>query len=289
MSPRRLTPEPPDPVRRTVERIAHHAGAVVRDERIRRRWTIRELADRAGVSPALVHAVEDGRPATLESYARLAHPLGLRPELELLGPERRRHAERLADAVHAAMGDLEASRIAATGAVVRLDEPYQRFRFAGRADLLAWRLDDRALLHIENRTRFPDLQDAFGSFNAKRVYLPDVLAERLGVRTWRSVTHVMAVLWSAEVLHLVRRRAASFRAVCPDPSDAFAAWWSGSTAPVGGTPSTLVLLDPAARGRQQVWLDLDQALASARPRHRGYADAAAAVESLARPDDRPVT
>jgi hypothetical protein len=44
--------------------------------------------------------------------------------------------------------------------------------------------------------RFANLQDAFGSYNAKRRYLPGVLAERLGLRDgWQVVTNVIAALW----------------------------------------------------------------------------------------------
>ena len=53
---------------------------------------------------------------------------------------------------------------------------------AGRADLLGWDVASRSLLHVENRTRFPNIQDAMGSYNAKRQYLPGVIADRLGLR-----------------------------------------------------------------------------------------------------------
>ena len=112
------------------------------------------------------------------------------------------------------MGDVEASRLQRFGFPVAIDEPYQHYQFAGRGDLVAWSLHNRALLHIENRTRFPDLQDAIGAYNAKCAYLADSVAKRLGLRDqFRSVTHVLALLWSAELRHLVRLRTATFRAV----------------------------------------------------------------------------
>ena len=156
---------------------------------------------------------------------------------------------------------------------VGIDEPYQHYQFAGRADVVAWDVAAaRAMLHIENRTRFPNIQEAAGSWNAKRSYLADEMRAKAGVSAWRSVTHVMACLWSAEVLHVLRLRTSTFRALCPDPGDAFAAWWSG-TLPSPGTHSVLVVLDPLAVGRQRPFVDLDQAL-TASPRHRGYADVA---------------
>src|SRR3972149_745963 len=35
--------------------------------------------------------------------------------------------------------------------------PYQHYQCAGRAGLLAWERERRSLLHVENRTRFPNL------------------------------------------------------------------------------------------------------------------------------------
>ena len=135
------------------------------------------------------------------------------------------------------------------------------------------------MLHVENRTRFPDFQEMAGAFNAKREYLADSLAARAGVTNWRSQTHVIAALWSSEVLHALRLRTASFRALCPDSTQAFQAWWEGSPPKVGAS-STLVVLDPAAAGRQRAWISLDEAL-TARPRYRGYAHAAARVTTAA--------
>ena len=145
------------------------------------------------------------------------------------------------------------------GHEVLLDEPYQHYQFAGRADVLAIDRQRRALLHIENRTRFPDLQAFAGSYNAKRAYLAPDLARRLGVDGgFRSVTHVVAGLWSSEVLHVVRLRPASFAAVCPDPTDGFATWWDGLEPPRGES-SAFILFDPLPGQRQsrRRWVGLD--------------------------------
>ena len=256
--------------------MAATAGDDIREARTRRRWTLRELAARAGVSAAATQALEAGRPASLETYARIFTVLGLQPELHGVDPRRRGGERRDEDPVHSAMGELEAGHLRRLGFRVSLDEPYQHYQFAGRADLMAWDLDRRAMLHLENRTRFPNLQDAFGSYNAKRTYLGRVVAERFGIgpRGWASVTHAFVALWSAEVLHALRLRSQSFAAVCPDPADDFAAWWAGSP-PSSGITSTLIVLDPGATGRQRSWVDLPAALL-ARPRYRGYADAASA-------------
>ena len=164
----------------------------------------------------------------------LGAALGMRPTLEFADPRPRRRGASIdasEDFVHSAMGELEARMLARPGVRVSIDEPYQHYQFAGRADVLAW--DDENLLHIENRTRFPNLQEAAGAYNAKRQYLASSIAQRLdlGPRGWRSVTHVMACLWSSEVMHAVRLRRATFEALCPDPVESFEAWLVGDRPP----------------------------------------------------------
>jgi hypothetical protein len=226
-----------------------------------------------------VQSVEAGIAASLDTYARLASALGLRPELTFTDPRRRGSTMRSEDPVHSAMAERQAAHLQRFEFPVAIDEPYQHYQFAGRADLLAWDLSARALLHIENRTRFPNLQEAAGSFNAKKAYLPQAIAERLGVRGgFTSVTHAMVVLWSAEVLHTLRIRTATFRSMCPDPLDAFQSWWSGAP-PGPGTHRTLVVFDPALDlGRRATFRGLEP-VATLRPRYAGYA---AAADSLGR-------
>lgn len=263
-------------------RMAQEVGGQVREERLRRRWTLRDLADRAGVAIGVVHDAEAGSVLTLESYARLATALGLRPNLGLLDPRARAGTPAMgrtdpADLVHAAMGEFEARALKGSGRTLAIDEPYQHFQFAGRADLLAW--DRENLLHIENRTRFPNLQEAAGSYNAKRQYLAGSIGDRAGVgpRGWRSVTHAMVCLWSAEVLHAIRLRRATFDALCPDPPDALTAWFCGEQPPAG-VRSTLVVLDPLVPfGSRRRTIAAVEEPPRLDPRYRGYADAAEAL------------
>ena len=276
-SPHRARPSPA--AVQALARVSVAAGDLIRAERSRRKLTLRELAARAGVSAAAIAHVEAGHPASLETYARLATALEMRLELGLVDPRRRTAPSREADLVHAAMGDAEARHLRSLGFDVGLDMPYQHYQFAGRADLLAWDRERRSLLHVENRTRFPNLQEAFGSYNAKRAYLATDVAERIGLGGgWRSETHVIAALWSSEVLHSLRLRTASFEAVCPDPPNAFAAWWSGEP-PAQSRASCLVVLDPDPGGpaaRRRRFIGLAEAMRAA-PRYRDYAAAAQAL------------
>ncbi len=261
-------------------RITVATGQRLRDERRRKGWTLRAVADRAGVALAVVHDVEAGRTASLESYARIGTALGLRPSIALIDERNRPFAGLRNDAedfVPAAMGEVEARALARPGRAIAIDEPYQHYQFAGRADVLAW--EGRDLLQIENRTQFPNIQDAAGSYNAKRQYLSRALAERvdIGPSGWRSVTHLIACLWSAEVLHVLRLRRATFSALCPDGPDQFDSWLRGA-APSPGTTSSLIVLDPAVvvGSRRRTFAPFAD-VPRLDPRHRGYAEAAAAL------------
>lgn len=272
MSPGSRTSPPLPAATAIAHRLSAAIGAAVFEARSSRGWTARETASRARVSVATVTNVEAGRVASLDTYARLASALGFSLELGL-NDKRRRRDQPSTDVVHAAMGEWEATRLSQHSYRVAIDHPYQHYQFAGRADVLAWTSDPPALLHIENRTRFPDLQSAAGSYNAKREYLGRVVASQLDLPRFGSETHVMVGLWSAEVLHAIRLRPATFRALCADDLDGVSGWIAG-TPPTAGRTSTFMLLDPAARQRQASTMDLERAITGSRPRYRGYADAA---------------
>jgi transcriptional regulator with XRE-family HTH domain len=267
------THRPPTPVASSLAHgLATTIGTVLLNERRRRRWTARDLAARARVSRATVTNVEAGRRASLDVYARLAEALRLPLEIRV-DDQRHRRLPSGTDLVHAAMGEIEARWLHELGYEVAIDHPYQHYQFAGRADVLAWTLEPHALLHIENRTRFPDLQEAAGSYNAKRQYLAKVVAGQLGIAHFASETHVLVGLWSAEVIHSIRLRSATFHALGPDSRERLDAWLRGDP-PAAGTSSSVVLLDPFASGRQAPMVGLEDVLAGARPRVRGYPEAA---------------
>ena len=277
MSPTRIAAQSGPAVDATLRRVRGDVARRIRDERLVKRWSVAQLADDAGLSRWIVYLAERGDPISLEAIARIADSLRLRLEIDLVDPRRRAApSQHQTDLVHAAMGEFEVAHFRPFGFPLALDEPYQHFHFAGRADLIAWEVEQRALLHIENWTRFPDFQEMAGSFNSKRAYLGKVLADRLGIaHGWRSETHVIAALWSSEVIHQLRLRAESFHALCPDDADSFTSWWLGAP-PTSGRSTTFIVIDPLSAGRQRQYASLDAAL-KADPRYRGYADAASAI------------
>jgi transcriptional regulator with XRE-family HTH domain len=270
MSPRSPLQRPSPAAAAFTKRLALEFGQAVAEERRRRGWTMRELADRAHISASTVVGVEAGRAASMDVCGRLAVILGLGVDVKT-GLGRRRSREST-DIVHSAMGEIEADLVSRHAFEVALDHPYQHYQFAGRADVLAWSRELAALLHIENRTRFPDIQQVAGSFNAKCAYLARSLARQLGVSPFVSETHVIVGLWSAEVIHAVRRRPATFRALTPDGDERLMAWLRGDP-PTSGVVRSFVLLDPFAAGRQRAIASLDAVLDGVRPRVRGYREA----------------
>jgi transcriptional regulator with XRE-family HTH domain len=268
---------------REVNGILASIGSAVHAERRRRALTLSQVAEMTGLDTSTIHHIESGRTARLETQVRIARALRLRLEVDLVDPRKRdRGPLRPEDPVHAAMGESQAAHLLSLGFRVGLDEPYQHYQFAGRADVVAWPVERRTLLHIENRTRFPNLQEAFGSFNAKKEYLGSELARRAGVTSWRSETHVMAVLWSAEAMHAVRIHRASFDSLCPDSGDSFGQWWSGEP-PSAGRRSVLVIFDPTEgrRSDRLGWVSLAES-DGVRPRYRDYVDAAERLRAAGR-------
>jgi transcriptional regulator with XRE-family HTH domain len=154
-------------VDRRLGAIGGHLGSSIHGERRRRRLSLAELAARAGLSRSHVQWLEAGNVGSIEAYLRVAAALGMRLDLDLVDPRRSASAIRAGDPVHAAMGEWLIGQLAPHGYAIAVDEPYQYYQFAGRADVVAWESAGPALLQVENRTRFPNVQEALGSYNAK--------------------------------------------------------------------------------------------------------------------------
>jgi hypothetical protein len=231
------------------------------------------------VSVATVHAAEAGVHTSIATWIRITEALGLDLSVEVGSVDRRAVRRRDADIVHALMGECEVSLLAAHDLQVATDEPWQHYQFAGRADVLAWDVATRQLLHIENRTQFPDVQDAVGRFRSAQRFLAGSVADRVGISHPRSETHVMVALWSAEVLRVIRRSPSTFRAVDTGGRVSFDAWLAGEQAP-DGRHMTLVLFDPFATGRRRRFASLDDALDGVRSRVATYAQAADLIRAM---------
>jgi len=288
------------------ERLTTLVGERLRERRRQLGWTIEAVALRAGVAVATVQKIETGARGSLEMYVRLAEAVGMsfgmmlatqateasesEVDDQMLSPSVPPTGRKVAtesDLVHATMGEVLLDMLASGGFECGVDEPWRNYQYSGRADVVAWDRPRRALLHSENRTAFPDVQDALGRFNGKRAYLAGSLWERLGMDGPPSTeTHAIVALWSLEVLETLRAYPGTFRAACPNPPDAFLAWLAG-TPPKPGVTSTLVLFDPFATGSQPRFASLREALDGAKPRIEGYAAAAALLRARRSPHPGP--
>lgn len=302
-----MSPDSPDnsaepTVTTEVDRIACRVGTRIRDRRRQLGRTIAQVAASALVAETTVQKVEKGARGSLEMYVRIASAiemtldidlvaaLGDSPDLGSADAEATVSVPRIrgaisggeADIVHALMGEQEISMLVKHGIQCGVDEPWRHYQYAGRADVLGWDLTRRALLHNENKTRFPDVQDAVGRYNGERAYLGESCWERLGMSgPPRSETHVIVALWSLEVLEVIRAYPGTFGAACPHPPDAFLAWLAGKP-PTQGTTSSLVLYDPFATGSQPRFASLRQVLDGVGPRIEGYAAAAELIRTRRR-------
>ncbi|MDP9483638.1 MAG: helix-turn-helix transcriptional regulator, partial [Chloroflexota bacterium] len=89
MSPRQRRAPAVPAASAALARMSHGAGTELRAARTSRQWTLRDVADRAGIAVGSAQAAESGRPVSLQTYARLAIALGQRPVLSFeAGPAR---------------------------------------------------------------------------------------------------------------------------------------------------------------------------------------------------------
>lgn len=68
-----------------VDKAGRHLGALVRQARLARRWTLAELAERARVSPATLKRIEAGSlSASLGAWLAVLERVGLLPRLQAI-------------------------------------------------------------------------------------------------------------------------------------------------------------------------------------------------------------
>jgi transcriptional regulator with XRE-family HTH domain len=102
--------------------LALDIGRAVAEERRRRGWTLRQLAERSRISVPTIGGVEAGRPASVDVYGRLAVVVGI--DIKVTTSPARRTARDRTDIVHSAMGELEANLLARHDHELAIDHPY---------------------------------------------------------------------------------------------------------------------------------------------------------------------
>lgn len=159
-------------------------GSVIRAVRIRRGLTQAEVAAKAGVSRALISAVESG---ALESTSlRLLRRIGNAVGVSLPVDPRWRGAElaKLLDEKHALLIRELVARLSSMGWQVLAERTFAIWGERGSIDVLAWHPERRALAAMEVKTKLVDLQGLLSTMDRKRRLAP-VIAGELG---WRPTT-----------------------------------------------------------------------------------------------------
>lgn len=158
-------------------------GSAIRSVRIRLGLRQKDVAKRAGVSEALVSAIEHGHfeATSLRTVRGVAAAAGV--SLPFAPRWRGPDLPKLLDEKHAAIVGCAVARLGALGWVARPEHTFSIYGERGSVDVLAWMPSRRAVLVIEVKTQLVDLQGLLSTLDRKR-RLADVIAREAG---WRPV------------------------------------------------------------------------------------------------------
>ena len=197
-------------------------GSVIRAVRIRRGLRQSDVADVAGVSQAIVSAVENGdlERTSLHLVRRVAGALGV--SLPLAPRWRGAELPKLLDERHALMVREVVRRLTAIGWQALPERTFNQRGEQGSIDVLAWHPPTRALLSVEVKTKLADLQDLLSKMDRKRRLAP-TLGRELG---WRPlvVGSVLVLPEETWARNAVGRFDPIFAAALPAPTTEVRRW-----------------------------------------------------------------
>jgi transcriptional regulator with XRE-family HTH domain len=181
-----------------------------------------DVADTAGVSQALVSAIEHGNldQTSLGSVRRVASAVGVSLAFE----PRWRGADlpRLLDERHAAVVQQIVTRLTALAWTTLPEHTFSIRGERGSVDVLAWRPARRAALVIEVKTQIVDMQEMLSTFDRKRRLLSTIVRD-LG---WKplAVGALLVMPEETQARHAVARYRPLFDATYPDRGRSVRAW-----------------------------------------------------------------
>jgi HTH-type transcriptional regulator / antitoxin HipB len=143
-------------------------GSIVRSVRIRRGLRQSDVAETAGVSQAIVSAIEHGEfeATSLRIVRRVALATGV--SLPLAPRWRGPDLPKLLDGKHAAIVRCVVARLVALGWVALPEYTFNIYGERGSIDVLAWLPASRTALVIEVKTVLVDLQDLLSTLDRKK-------------------------------------------------------------------------------------------------------------------------
>jgi transcriptional regulator with XRE-family HTH domain len=188
-------------------------GADLRLLRIRHGWRQRDLAVSARCSQAEISRVErgilDGVP--IGRLDVIARALGGRLRATVLWHGER--LDRLRDEGHAALVERVVGSLVAAGWVAVPETSFAVYGERGSIDILAFHPTAGALLVVEAKTAFGDVQDTIATIDRKERLAPQIARDR----GWRptAVSVLLALVESSTNRPVVARHAAIFAAAFP--------------------------------------------------------------------------
>ena len=185
-------------------------GLAVRSLRRRRRWTQTELAVRVGCSRSAVARVEraEADRFTVRFLERLLASLDARMLIRVLW--RGEELDRLLDADHAALVEVTASALAATGWVVQPEVTFQVRGERGSIDVLALHPARRTVLVVEVKSVVPDIQSMLSALDRKVRLAPIIVRERGWGDGTEGVSRVLVLSGDRTSRRRVERHARSY-------------------------------------------------------------------------------
>ena len=208
-------------------------GRMVRDLRVARNLRQVDVAGRAGVSRETVSRLERGLVdgMTVASLRAVSRALEM-PSIVTLG-WRTPELDRMRDRVHAAMVEAMSRILVDAGWQITAESGFNHYGERGSADILAWHRARLAILIVETKSRFGDLQDTLAALDRKRRVLPIEFEKRFG---WRPrVVGVLLVLPDLSThRHVAARHPTIFRASFPHRQDEVTEWLAAPGADLRG-------------------------------------------------------
>jgi transcriptional regulator with XRE-family HTH domain len=174
--------------------LRQNVSSAIRFLRRRAGWRQVDLAAHAGTSREMVSRIERGRieGLTLRSLDTIAATLGGSLYIEVRW--RGEQLDRLMDAAHAAVQEMAVGHLREVSWRVEVEVSFNWYGERGRVDAVAFHSDTRALLVVEVKVRFGDIQDTLGKLDVK-TRLGRQLARQLG---WPEPARVIPCLVVAD-------------------------------------------------------------------------------------------
>jgi len=212
-------------------------GARFRALRQRLAWRQSDLADRAGVSQALISLIERGRieQIAVGKLRRIASKLDAEfgTQLRWRGGD----LDRLMDESHATLVGRVAEVLRSAGWEVRFEVSYSVYGERGSIDVLAWHERARLLLVVEVKTDLVVLEGTLRKHDEKVRLAPGIAADQFG---WRpiAVARVLVLPALSTPRRRVERHATVMAATYPLRAHDLRRWLS---APSGAAAGLLFL------------------------------------------------